>query len=54
MSKEKRKESQQRRERNGASELPVLYSSEMFIGGIGLQQPHSPVLGGILVNVVFW
>ena len=26
----------------------------MFIIGIGLQQPHSPVLGGILGNVVFW
>ena len=35
------------------SEWPVLYPSEMFIGGIGLQRPHSPVLGGILGNVVF-
>ena len=25
----------------------------MFIGGFGLQRPHSPVLGGILGNVVF-
>ena len=25
----------------------------MFIGGIGLQRPHSPVPGGILGNVVF-
>ena len=30
----------------------ILYSSEMFIGGIGLQRPDSPVLGGILGNVV--
>ena len=37
---------------NGRSR-PVLYPSEMFIGGIGLQWPHSPVLGGILGNVVF-
>ena len=29
--------------------LKVLYPSVMFIGGIGLQRPHSPVLG----NVVF-
>ena len=33
--------------------LKVLYPSEMFIGGIGLQWPHSPVLGGILGNVIF-
>ena len=31
----------------------ILYPSEMFIVGIGLQQPNSPVLGGILGNVVF-
>ena len=31
----------------------ILYPSEMFIGGFGLQQPDSPVLGGILGNVVF-
>ena len=28
----------------------ILYPSEMFIG---LQQPNSPVLGGILGNAVF-
>ena len=31
----------------------VLYPSKMFIGGIGLQAPDYPVLGGILGNVVF-
>ena len=31
----------------------ILQPSEMFIGGIGLQRPHSPVPGGILRNVVF-
>ena len=36
-----------------ASLNAILYPSEMFIGGIGLQQPNSPVLDGILGNVVF-
>ena len=31
----------------------ILYPSEMFIWGIGLKRPDSPVLGGILGNVVF-
>ena len=44
------REKQRERERGP---LKVLYPSDMFIGGIGLQQPHSPVLGGILGNVVF-
>ena len=30
----------------------ILYPSERFIGGIGLQRPDSPVLGGIQGNVV--
>ena len=37
---------------NGISQA-VLYPSEMFIGGIELQKPDYPVLGGILRNVVF-
>ena len=45
---------QKETKREGASSLNgILYPSEMFIGGIGLQRPHSPVLGGILGNVVF-
>ena len=41
------------RERESGKCRPVLYPSEMFIEVIGLQRPHSPVLGGILGNVVF-
>ena len=47
-----KRETEEERVKN-ISERPVLSPSEMFIGGIGLQRPHSPVLGGILGNVVF-
>ena len=48
----RRQRDKEAKRENGGS-WPVLYPSEMFIGGIGLQRPHSPVLGGILGNVVF-
>ena len=47
------KENEQRRKERASSLNGILYPTEMFIGGIGLQRPHSPVLGGILGNVVF-
>ena len=48
VSKEKR-----RKKRGGTSLNGSFIAFEMFIGGLRLQRPHSPVLGGILGNVVF-
>ena len=49
----KRQREKGKSKKKSAGSRPVLYPSEMFIAGIWLQRPHSPVLGGILGNVVF-